>query len=203
MTQSSPQPPESATDAEETKPAAAAGQGRARLVRLVREGRARWVALGLVVAVGGGAAAVAVAEHHHGERGHARFAAEGREHGHGGKQAGGPFAGKRHKSGEPAVVDGKRGWPAPAAPGQRAGGGLKAPAPLPSLPAAQALEKAAAAVEGGKVEALRSVPQEGGKSGWLAVVIGPDGVRHAVTLSGEDGTVTSNSVAGRGLHGAR
>lgn len=49
-------------------------------------------------------------------------------------------------------------------------------------------------MEGGKVESLRAVAQEGGGSAWRAVVIGPDGVRHAVTVSGTDGTVTGNTV---------
>jgi hypothetical protein len=55
--------------------------------------------------------------------------------------------------------------------------------------------KAAAAVAGGRVESLRVVGQQGGGSAWLAVVIGPDGVRHDVTLSGADGAVTGNTVA--------
>ncbi|MFF5701486.1 hypothetical protein ACFY7H_03080 [Streptomyces sp. NPDC012794] len=67
-----------------------------------------------------------------------------------------------------------------------------APVPLPALPIGQAAEKAAAAVEGGKVAGLRAVAQEGGGSAWLAVVLGPDGVRHAVTVSGSDGSITSN-----------
>ncbi|MCT9094076.1 hypothetical protein N4G70_35275 [Streptomyces sp. ASQP_92] len=76
-------------------------------------------------------------------------------------------------------------------------GGL-APAPLPALPAAQAVDKAAGAVSGGKVESLLVVTQQGDGSAWQAVVLGPDGVRHAVTLAGTDGTATSNTVAVRG-----
>ncbi|MFD8413634.1 hypothetical protein ACFV2Q_17990 [Streptomyces sp. NPDC059650] len=200
MTQSSPQPAESPTEADETK-AGAAAASRGRVARLVREGRTRWVALGVVAAVGGGAAAVAVAagHDHHREHARAKFAAEARaHHGRGEGPVDGPFGQKRFKGGEPPMVDGERGWPVPGLkPGRGEGGGsAKAPVPLPALPAAQAVEKAAAAVEGGKVEALRAVPQEGGKSAWLAVVIGPDGVRHAVTLNGEDGTVTGNTVRG-------
>lgn len=42
------------------------------------------------------------------------------------------------------------------------------------------------------------IGQEGGGSAWLAVVVGPDGVRHRVTLSGADGAVTGNTtVPGR------
>ncbi|MFD7627366.1 hypothetical protein ACFV7Q_15240 [Streptomyces sp. NPDC059851] len=196
MTQSSPQPAASPTDAGETK-ADPAAQSRGRMARLVREGRTRWVALGVVAAVGGAAAAaVAVAAGHHDHREHARgkFAAEVRAHQrHGEGPVDGPFAQKRFRGGEPPAVDGERGWPIPGVKGDR-GGAVKAPVPLPALPAAQAVEKAAAAVQGGKVEALRAVPQEGGKSAWLAVVLGPDGVRHAVTLNGEDGTITGNTV---------
>lgn len=71
-------------------------------------------------------------------------------------------------------------------------------APLPSLPATQAVDKAAGAVSGGKVESLRVVVEQGGASAWDAVVLGPDGVRHDVTLSGSDGTVTGNSVREKG-----
>ncbi|MGW6984587.1 hypothetical protein ACWGE1_34915, partial [Streptomyces sp. NPDC054932] len=77
------------------------------------------------------------------------------------------------------------------------GGGAPAPVPVPSLAIGDAAEKAAAAVPGGKVTALRAVAQEGGGSAWLAVVIGTDGVRHAVTVSGTDGTITSNTTRDR------
>ncbi|MFD0266340.1 hypothetical protein ACFVGY_07070 [Streptomyces sp. NPDC127106] len=203
MTQSSPQPAESPTPAQETKSAPAA-ESRGRMARLVREGRTRWVALGVVAAVGGGAAAavaVTAAGHdHHREHARAKFAAQAPgHHGRGEGPVGGPFGQKRFKGGEPPMVDGERGWPVPGLkPGRGEGGTVKAPVPLPALPAAQAAEKAAAAVEGGKVEALRAVPQEGGKSAWLAVVLGTDGVRHAVTLNGEDGTITSNTPRGKG-----
>ncbi|NXY94970.1 hypothetical protein HYE82_11300 [Streptomyces sp. BR123] len=201
MTQSSPQPAESPTGADETK-AGPAAASRGRMARLVREGRTRWVALGVAAAVGGGAAAavaVTAGHDHHREHARAKFAAEGRaHHGHGEGPVDGPFGQKRLKGGEPPMVDGERGWPIPGLkPGRGEAGGVKAPVPLPALPAAQAVEKAAAAVEGGKVEALRAVPQEGGKSAWLAVVLGPDGVRHAVTLNGEDGTITGNTVRGK------
>ncbi|MEU3727162.1 hypothetical protein, partial [Streptomyces sp. NPDC031705] len=34
-------------------------------------------------------------------------------------------------------------------------------------------------------------------SAWQAVVLGPDGVRHAVTVSGSDGTITANTPLNR------
>ncbi|MER5808310.1 hypothetical protein ABT143_08980 [Streptomyces sp. NPDC002033] len=46
---------------------------------------------------------------------------------------------------------------------------------------------------GGKVESLRAVAQEGGGGAWRAVVLGQDGVRHAVIVSGADGTITGNT----------
>ncbi|MFE6844047.1 hypothetical protein [Streptomyces sp. NPDC057686] len=215
MTQSSPQPPEPPAGPGEAKAGATAAVTtagrRGRLVRLAREGRTRWVALGLVVLIGGGAAAVAAAEHGHREHMRDGFVAKVREHGRGQKPADGPMGPmgpKLRKGGEPEVVDGDRGFPGRGpggrGPGARADGSAKgAPAPLPALPAAQAVEKATAAVEGGKLEALRAVAQQGGGSAWLAVVLGPDGVRHAVTLAGADGTVTGNTVAGKGPLGPR
>ncbi|WP_329200628.1 MULTISPECIES: hypothetical protein [unclassified Streptomyces] len=201
MTQSTPQPSDDRpADAGEAKavPADASPAGRrGRLVRLTRQGRTRGVALGLVVLVGGAAAAVAVAEHRHEEReGHASFA---REHGRGdGPKAGRAQAGPHADGprGGRGTEDGAPGWRRPG----REGGGAKpaAPAPLPSLPATQAVDKAAGAVSGGKVESLRVVVEQGGASAWDAVVLGPDGVRHDVTLSGSDGTVTGNSVREKG-----
>ncbi|MFD7084184.1 hypothetical protein [Streptomyces sp. NPDC059918] len=222
MTQSSPQPAEPpadpAADPGEAKTAAEAGaagaDGRGRLARLAREGRTRWVALGAVVVIGGGLAAVAVAEHGHD---HVRggFAAKVRAHGPGEGPMGGRPGPMTHKGGEPEVVDGDRAFPdengaagrGPAGRepgGGRAGGFAKgAPAPLPALSAAQAVEKATAAVEGGKLESLRPVTQQGGGSAWLAVVLGTDGVRHAVTLAGADGAVTGNTAVGKGPAGTR
>ncbi|MEU9193186.1 hypothetical protein [Streptomyces hundungensis] len=60
------------------------------------------------------------------------------------------------------------------------------------------MDKAAGAVPSGKVESLLVVAQQGGGSAWQAVVLGTDGIRHAVTLAGADGTVTSNTVAEQG-----
>ncbi|MCX5380803.1 hypothetical protein [Streptomyces sp. NBC_00091] len=147
---------------------------------------ARWaVAAGAAaVIVGGGAAAVAVAGHHHdGRADKVRHFARPEVPGHPGA----------HKI---APQGGPQGGPKAVREGAQARGGFArkapAPAPLPSLPIGQAAEKAAGAVEGGKVQALRAVAQQGGGSAWLAVVLGPDGVRHAVTVSGSDGTITSN-----------
>ncbi|MGW0753569.1 hypothetical protein [Streptomyces sp. NPDC002587] len=180
---------------------------RAPLGRLVpRSKGARWAALGAAaVIVGGGAAAVAVAGHHDGQvgaHGGPRMAWAGPGHEGEGKRGPG-------KPGEPGGPGEKRermrldlrgmgpGQPGTlkehGAKGGPGGPGKAAPAPLPSLAIGQAAEKAAGAVEGGKVESLRVVAQEGGGSAWRAVVIGPDGVRHAVTVSGTDGTVTGNT----------
>ncbi|MET9882056.1 hypothetical protein ABZZ20_02660 [Streptomyces sp. NPDC006430] len=201
MTQSSPQPPGPPAGGPGEAKADATGTAvgsRSRLVRLTREGRTRWVALGVVVAIGGGAAVVAVAHEHREHVVRGRFAAGELGHGRGEKPADGRMGMKQHMGGKPEIVDGDRAWPGRGpGPERRAQGAAKAPVPLPALPAAQALEKAVGAVEGGKVESLRAVPQEGGGSAWLAVVLGPDGVRHAVTLAGADGTVTGNTPAAK------
>ncbi|MFE2125175.1 MULTISPECIES: hypothetical protein [Streptomyces] len=188
---------------------------RVALSRLVPRGKpARWAAAGaVVVVVGGGVAAVAVAEHHHHERADRGPHTIRFEPGHGGGFKRGPQGGapdderaRKAPGGEDGPSAGERfGHPeAPELPGvpgrsERHGGpgkGGRAPAPLPSLPIADAAGKAAAAVPGGKVESLRAVAQEGGGGAWLAVVLGPDGVRHAVTLSGADGTITGNTRLG-------
>ncbi|OKK22054.1 hypothetical protein AMK16_02175 [Streptomyces sp. CB00455] len=170
-----------------------------RLARLVPHRRgARLAALGAaVVIVGGAAAAVAVAGHHGRGDGPARFSHAGP--GHEGGRERGPAAGR----GGPGKLDGRadgprggmkgRGGPAGEDAAGRGGGAKAAPAPLPSLPVGEAADKAAAAVPGGKVEGLRVVAQQGGGSAWRAIVIGPDGVRHAVTVSGTDGAITGNT----------
>ncbi|MFE9467573.1 hypothetical protein ACFYNW_28650 [Streptomyces virginiae] len=215
MSESVPPPPEQPPG---NAPEAGARK-RVVLSRLVPRGRrARWVAAGaVVVVVGGGVTAVAVAEHHHhherADRPHMlRF-----EPGHGGGFKRGPQGeapdGERARKvpgGEdsPEVRE-RLGHPdapgLPGAPGRFEGrGGYgkggQAPAPLPSLSIGDAAAKAAAAVSGGKVESLRAVAQDGGGGAWLAVVLGPDGVRHAVTVSGTDGTITGNTtLGGRGV----
>ncbi|MFD9568500.1 hypothetical protein ACFWBI_01505 [Streptomyces sp. NPDC059982] len=170
------------------RPEGGAG-GRKRLGRVLPRGRgARWAAAGVAAAVivGGGAAAVAVAEHHEG-------------HGRKEARAAGPGAPGHERAGHRGT--GERKAPGPAGPEVRDGAGAlggarkkaAAPAPLPSLAIGQAAEKAAGAVPGGKVESLRAVAQEGGGGAWRAVVLGQDGVRHAVIVSGADGTITGNT----------
>ncbi|MET9605999.1 hypothetical protein ABZZ17_13140 [Streptomyces sp. NPDC006512] len=173
---------------------AASPRERTALGRLVpRSNGARWAALGAaVVVVGGAVTAVAVAEHHHDRPDRPRLAwsvpgADGPVE----RRAEG--AGPGPGPGRPAGPKEHRVFGAPEAPGGRGGDSRTAPAPLPSLAIGEAAAKAAAAVTGGKVESLRVVAQEGGGSAWLAVVLGPDGVRHAVTVSGTDGTVSGNT----------
>ncbi|MFD8984795.1 hypothetical protein [Streptomyces sp. NPDC059564] len=179
---------ESFPQSEQPGQAPEGGDGKRRgLSRVVpRRTGARWAAAGVAAAVivGGGAAAVAVAEHHDGRGKGSRSAWSEADHegapghAHGGERKG-------PKPVPPKLRDGAAGL----------GGAAKkapAPAPLPSLAIGQAAEKAAGAVAGGKVESLRPVAQDGGGSAWLAVVLAPDGVRHAVTVSGTDGTITAN-----------
>ncbi|MER6444315.1 hypothetical protein DEJ51_00490 [Streptomyces venezuelae] len=189
-----------------TAPEAGARKSAA-LGRLVPRGkRTRWAAAGAVaVVVVGGATAVAVAGHHDHhmrvERGpHTARAVPGPE---GGLRGGPHAAGPQHErqQGEPGRPAGPRTPGEPRPGGAEGRGGFAkeapAPAPIPSLAIGEAAEKAAAAVPGGKVAGLRAVAQEGGGSAWLAVVIGSDGVRHAVTVSGTDGTITSNTTKDR------
>ena len=162
--------------------------------------RSRWVVGGLaaVVVLGGTVLATAAVAHHQGERVGVRAVAVGPDGVPGFKRmpAGGPDGpgsvvlekdGRVTKGGqvETTVVPGPGG----TAP-------QLAPAPLPSLAADQAVQKAAAAVAGGKVESLGTVTEQGGGSAWQATVLGPDGVRHLVTVDGTSGTVTSNTTVG-------
>ncbi|MFB6613841.1 hypothetical protein ACFCV9_06450 [Streptomyces sp. NPDC056367] len=193
MSESFPPPPEQQPQPEQTaqseQPAADPAKP-AGPARLVPQGRgARWAALGAaVVLVGGGAAAVtalAVSGHH--REGHPVRVAV-REGGPEGLHKAGPEG-----MGKPGRPEGM-GKHREALPGDPGGFEKAAPAPLPSLAVGEAAEKAAAAVTGGKVEGIRVVGQEGGGSAWRAVVLGPDGVRHAVTVSGTDGAITGNVV---------
>ncbi|MCX5384691.1 hypothetical protein [Streptomyces sp. NBC_00083] len=191
MTQSNPQPPEHPVGpGDEAAGPTKAARRRGSFTRLTRQGRTRWVALGLVILIGGGVAAAAVAEHHHEERAGGRYASEGPDH------RGGPRS--EGRGGEKKTREaGQQRW------GAATGGLEQAPAPLPALPAAQAVDKATGAVSGGKVESLRVVAQQGGGSAWQAVVLDPQGVRHVVTLAGADGTPTSNTVAQQGPEATR
>ncbi|GAA1581928.1 hypothetical protein [Streptomyces globosus] len=182
---------------EQTAPPKAAGRGR--VARLVRQGRTRWIALGLVAAAGtGGAVALAATVHDHREHARAGFSAMVREHHRFGdwQQKGAPRPEpKRHRTGEASPYGDPGRGPAPA-PHPRTGAAAKAaPLPLPALPAAEALAKATAAVKDAKAEAVRLVPQKGGGSAWLVVLRDTNGIRHAVTVAG-DGTITSNETRG-------
>ncbi|MFD9407628.1 hypothetical protein ACFWBN_11505 [Streptomyces sp. NPDC059989] len=174
---------------------------RVNLGRLVpRRKGARWAALGAAVVIAGGAGAalaVAVTVDGHHERvgvGGPRFAGDEhvvRKFGGDPKELRALKEAREPGDAGPKLRD---GVPGPGGPAKRGA----APAPLPSLAIGQAAEKAAAAVDGGKVESIRVVAQEGGGSAWLAVVLGPDGVRHAVTVSGTDGTITGNTPTAAG-----
>lgn len=167
------EPVESVESVESAKGAGRTRTGLGRAGRWVRRRSGRWVVAGVaVVVLGAGAAAVAV--HHEGE-------------GHGDRK----LAGERERhDGRDAreVRHGDRG-----AEGQDVSG---APAPLPSTDAADAVVKAASGVPGGKVESLSPVTEQSGGRAWRAVVLGPDGVRHVVTVDGASDTITGNTVLG-------
>ncbi|WP_282206265.1 PepSY domain-containing protein [Kitasatospora fiedleri] len=97
------------------------------------------------------------------------------------------------RPGSPVVPDGA--GPDGSGPVGNGPVGRLAPAALPAVPADQALAKAVAAVPNGKAATLAVVPREGGGSSWSVEVLGPDGVRHLVTVDGADGSVTGNTVA--------
>ncbi|MFF8266693.1 hypothetical protein ACF059_04790 [Streptomyces sp. NPDC016562] len=204
-----PRPSEQSGPSEQPgQPEKAPGGGarqRAALGRLVPRSRAaRWAAAGAaVVVVGGGVAALAVADHHdhhradRGPRFHWTVPGPGPGPGGDGRHAPQPHhEGKRGDLDVPALPKLPEGLGRPDGGAGRQGPGAAAPAPLPSLAIGEAADKAAAAVPGGKVESLRPVAQDGGGSAWLAVVLGQDGVRHAVTVSA-DGTVTGNTPVDR------
>ncbi|MFB7948491.1 hypothetical protein ACFC6L_26640 [Kitasatospora phosalacinea] len=148
---------------------------------------ARWGG-GVAVAallVGGGAAAVAAAGHH-GHQGQHGGKASARDGEHDGPRHGDGPRGGRHDRGGREGPAGQRK--------QEQRQGRPAPAPLPSLAAADAVAKAAAAVPDGRVESLRAVATTDGGRAWQAVVLGPDGVRHLVTVDGSTGEPTGNTV---------
>ncbi|MFF3863160.1 hypothetical protein [Streptomyces sp. NPDC002209] len=158
--------------------------------RRPRGRRARWAAVGAaaVVVIGGGAAA---AIHHHEEegRGEHRVASAGDHERH--DESREDSEGRDGHDGR--RMDGEHSTHADDSRDLSTGG---APAPLPSLSAADAVNKAAAAVNDGKVESLVPVTEHGGGRAWRVVVVGPDGVRHAVTVDGTSGTPTGNTVLG-------
>ncbi|MEV4562019.1 hypothetical protein AB0K51_34295 [Kitasatospora sp. NPDC049285] len=150
---------------------------RAALPPWLRGRPARWAG-GLAVAVLIACGAVAVADHH-GLEFHDDGAVTTHRPGHDGTHA--DRAGGR---------DGERG------DGRSEAGPGRVPAPLPSLDAADAVVKASSGVPAGKVESLRPVTAAGGGRAWQAVVLGPDGVRHLVTVDGATDTITGNTVLG-------
>ncbi|MFC9328517.1 PepSY domain-containing protein [Kitasatospora sp. NPDC057015] len=182
-------------------------------VRWIRGRRARWITAGAaVVLVGGTALGVAAGVHGHGDERHSARALgkDGRPGMLGEKFRGagpegvgpdGPraFAGPKELAGPKGFggdgEDGPQGRVTKRRGGDGPAAGL-APAPLPAVTAAQALEKALAAVQDGRVESLRTVVQQGGGTGWQAVVLGADGVRHLVTVDGTSGQLTGNTVVG-------
>ncbi|RAG81943.1 hypothetical protein DN069_30195 [Streptacidiphilus pinicola] len=201
-----PDEPEEQVEQQEdlaTLPAPALAPRRGAVRRVVSGPRSRWVAGGVValVLIGGSAAVTAAVVHHGGERVAVAVGPDGLPGGLPGLKRvmvegpGGPAGAVIVKGGQVVKVPGGvlSGGP-DQLPAPGAVGGSAAPAPLPSLAADQAVTKAEAAVSGGKVESLASVPEQGGGSAWQAVVLGPDGVRHLVTLDGASGGVTSNTV---------
>ncbi|KAF5995917.1 hypothetical protein [Streptomyces sp. WAC00263] len=193
------QQPESTPDSpvELPKSAKSAKTFRARLPRVSRR---RGTVLGAAVLLAAAAGAAVVVHHDHGERGdHGRFAAEhrradGRDDRQGayGQARGG--RGGRH--GE-SRLDGNSQGTQNSQSGQegQSAAGTLAPAPLPAVSAAAAIEAAGKAVPDSKTEALRVVAEQGGGSAWEVEVLGTDGVRHLVTIDGAGGTVTGNTVA--------
>ncbi|MFJ2867654.1 hypothetical protein [Kitasatospora sp. NPDC087314] len=182
---------------------------RAARLRGWAAGRERRIAAGVaaVALIGAGGLTLAVAHEEHGREGHrAMSRAEGGssdehgEHGgnsrrgesgeHGGNAPGEGRAkdGRHHGGGQGR--DGEQGKNG----GQAGADARLAPAPLPSLAASAALEKAQGAVPGGRAESLRRVTQQGGAAAWAVVVVGPDGVRHLVTVDGTSGELTGNTV---------
>ncbi|MFG2913147.1 hypothetical protein ACGF0D_09685 [Kitasatospora sp. NPDC048298] len=158
--------------------------------RWVRRRSGRWAVVGAaVVVLGGGAAAVAL--HHEGEgHGDRKLAGERERHDdQGGRH--GDQGGRHGDQGGRHGGEGRHGGRAQRGPGTDG-----APAPLPSTDAADAVVKASSAVPAGKVESLAPVTEQGGGRAWQAVVLGPDGVRHLVTVDGTTDTITANTVLG-------
>ncbi|MFJ1558176.1 hypothetical protein [Streptomyces mirabilis] len=193
------QQPESTPDSpvELPKSAKSAKTFRARLPRVSRR---RGTVLGAAVLLAAAAGGAVVVHHDHGEKGdHGRFAAQhrradGRDDRQGayGQARGG--RGGRH--GE-SRLDGNSQGTQNSQSGQegQSAAGTLAPAPLPAVSAAAAIEAAGKAVPDSKTEALRVVAEQGGGSAWEVEVLGTDGVRHLVTIDGAGGTVTGNTVA--------
>ncbi|MFD0402660.1 hypothetical protein ACFVHI_31805 [Kitasatospora sp. NPDC127121] len=190
-----PAGPEQASQPQSKRPRAARLRGWAG-------GRERRIAAGVaaVALIGaGGLVALAVAHEEHGRGDHRGLsrAEGGSSDEHGGRNGG------RNAHDGTAGSDGTDGTARSAGSAGSAGSdrgeghakrGRTAPAPLPSLAASTALEKAQGAVPGGRAESLRRVAQQGGSAAWAVVVVGPDGVRHLVTVDGASGELTGNTV---------
>ncbi|MFJ8621878.1 hypothetical protein ACIRD3_03405 [Kitasatospora sp. NPDC093550] len=180
------EPREAAGQAEPQKASGRTRTGLGRAGRWVRGRTGRWVAVGAaVVVLGGGAAAVAL--HHEGE-------------GHGDRKLAGEQERPDGRDGRDGQ-DGQDGRDGHEHGGHHRGGHAEqrpdahgAPAPLPSTDAAEAVAKASSAVPGGKVESLAPATERSGDRAWQAVVVGPDGVRHLVTVDGASAAVTGNTV---------
>ncbi|GJF35025.1 hypothetical protein KNE206_77250 [Kitasatospora sp. NE20-6] len=176
-------------ESQETQERPASG----RVVRRRLSGRvASWVgAVAVVVLIAGGTVAVAV---HHGFEEDSRSSVRGDGRDDARADGRGHDRTRTHRG---DVSDGEQ------SDGEQEddrsvgdAGPVRAPAPLPALDAADAVVKASSGVPGGKVETLRAVPATGGGRAWQAVVLGPDGVRHVVTVDGSTSTITSNTVLG-------
>ncbi|WP_392971625.1 hypothetical protein [Streptomyces sp. LN245] len=148
-----------------------------------------------VVVIGGGVAAAAIHHHEEDGRGEHKMVPAGAHEWRGGfrteSEGRDGHDGLRQRDGR--IRDGEGGSRGEDGRGLSA---CEAPAPLPSLSAADAVNKAASAVKDGKVESLAPVTEQGGGRAWQIVVVGPDGVRHVVTVDGTGGTVTGNTVLG-------
>ncbi|MGW2250991.1 hypothetical protein ACWCXH_12415 [Kitasatospora sp. NPDC001660] len=129
-----------------------------------------------------------------GQDGQGEHGGRGGEHGgfqgeHGGEARKGGHGGQGHHHGG-RQGDGEQG----GGHGRDGNADGAAPAPLPSVAASAALEKAQGAVPGGRAESLERVTAQGGTAAWSVVVVGPDGVRHQVTVDGASGELTGNTV---------
>ncbi|MER5660050.1 PepSY domain-containing protein [Streptomyces mirabilis] len=199
-----PQQPESTPDSPVAlpKPTKSAKTFRARLPRVSRR-RGTVLGVAVLLAAVAAAGAVAVVHHDHGEKGdHGRFAAEhGRADGRDDRQgAYGRARGGRGGQNDESRLGGNSQGTQDSQSGQdgqdgQSAAGTLAPAPLPAVSAAAAIEAAGKAVPDSKAEALRVVAEQGGGSAWEVEVLGTDGVRHLVTIDGATGTVTGNTVA--------
>ncbi|MEE1786223.1 hypothetical protein PUR71_25465 [Streptomyces sp. SP17BM10] len=193
--------------AEEVPPAPK--RRRTARVRAWAAGQERRIAAGVAaVALVGAAGGVALAALNEGHGGHGGDHGQamnwsedgsgelGGRGGHGTGDREGGHGGRGHRNhGGRQGFDGQggqdgRGGEGRGGEGQTGG----APAPLPSVAASAALEKAQGAVPGGRAESLRRVTAQDGGAAWSVVVLGQDGVRHRVTVDGASGELTGNTV---------